>query len=154
MSVLAAYHYTSRSALYQTSETNDRAEFCPWNQTYFQYVDYPKRHKERREVFSQRGSFCCTLRIMKKRLIIAVLVLALFVAARFVPIYQRIGYLDKGPASLCIGYTVPTVYARHVILNGLTAPSYFKPDSRAANVSGLGYAEHCAEPVKIRYFLI
>ena len=62
---------------------------------------------------------------MKKQLIVALLILALFVTAHFVPIYQRFGYLDKGTNNLCIGYAAPNVYSRRVILNGLKGPQYF-----------------------------
>lgn len=87
---------------------------------------------------------------MKKKLVAALLVLALLITAHLIPIYQRTGYLDKGSGNLCIGYTAPNVYSKRVIVNGFKVPQYFKSDSRAANGSGLD----CAEPVKIRYFLI
>ena len=88
---------------------------------------------------------------MKKKLNVIVLILAVLITAHFVPVYQRLGYLDREFGNLCIAYNSPNVYSNRVILHGFNTPQYFKADSQAANGNNSGV---CAEPVLLRYYLI
>jgi hypothetical protein len=88
---------------------------------------------------------------MKKTLIVAIIVVALLSAARFVPIKERTGYLDRGQNNLCIGYDAPNVYSKRVILSGFSEPQYFVSNPQGLND---GSDATCVEPVVVQYFLI
>ena len=92
------------------------------------------------------------MRKHKKLVISSLAVLALALLLHFVPFDSRTGYLNRGLANVCIGYTQPTNYTYRWISGGVNAwdnqLSYLKEGKITQS------NPTCAEPAHVRLYLL
>ncbi len=83
----------------------------------------------------------------KKLLQIAAIVTVILLGLHFVPFDSRSGYLDKGMANVCIGYTKPVDLKYRWITGGVNT---WDNDLSYLSDKNSG----CAEPVHLRLYIL
>ena len=87
---------------------------------------------------------------MNKSLLLGLVIAAICLAAHFIPVYNRVGFIERGSADVCIGYSSANRYDKHILFHGFKPPAGFTSNKEA--VQGSGFT--CAEPVDLRYYLL
>lgn len=81
-------------------------------------------------------------------------VLIILALSHFIPISNRLGYIDRGMSNLCVGYSGPNDVSIRIITGGFKDAKDFKPSKDAAAGSNSPDNPGCAEPVKLKTFLL